>query len=87
MALLDEQGQGTVWDLVEGREIGRPKLPAYSDLRGIQALLLDGQIVILPKRRIARPTSRARASLPARRYHSYGRWRKSAPPRSVAKLS
>lgn len=54
LVLLDSSGQATLWDLVEAKEIGRPKLPAYEDLQGLQTVLLDGQVVLLPKRRVER---------------------------------
>jgi outer membrane protein assembly factor BamB len=54
MTLLDHEGQATVWDVMEAREIGRPKLPPYPNLQGLRAMLLEGQIILLPKRRIDR---------------------------------
>jgi outer membrane protein assembly factor BamB len=54
LGLLDSDGQSVVWDIKEGREIGQPKLPAYPDLQGLQAMLLEGQIVLMPKRRTIR---------------------------------
>ncbi len=61
MTILSSDGQAIVWDILEGREVGRPQLPAYPDLQGLQVILLDGQIVLLPKRRMERasaPTSK-----------------------------
>ncbi len=55
LAMLDSEGQALVWDLVEAKEISRPKLPAYPDLQGLQAVLLDGQLILLPRRRVPRP--------------------------------
>ena len=52
MTLLENSGQALIWDVMEGLEIGRPMLPEYSDLQGINAMYLDGQIILLPKRRV-----------------------------------
>jgi hypothetical protein len=54
LAMLDSAGEAIVWDLVSGREISRTQLPAHSDLQGLQAILLEGQLVLLPKRRVQR---------------------------------
>ena len=54
LVMLDTDGQGTLWDLRSGQEIARPKLPAYADLRGVEAVLLNKQLIILPKRRLVR---------------------------------
>jgi hypothetical protein len=54
LALLDSTGQAIIWDVMEGREIGRPKLPAYPKLQGLRVMLLEGQMILLPKRRIER---------------------------------
>ncbi len=52
MTLLESSGQALIWDLMEGREIGRPMLPEYPNLQGLKAMYLEGQIVLLPKRRV-----------------------------------
>ncbi len=54
LVLLDSEGQATIWDLVAAREIGRPMLPAYPNLQGLHAIVLDGQLVLLPRRRVQR---------------------------------
>jgi outer membrane protein assembly factor BamB len=50
LVLLDNQGQAVIWDLAEGRELSRPKLPVYGDLQGLRVILLDGQLIVLPRR-------------------------------------
>ncbi|WP_218933475.1 outer membrane protein assembly factor BamB family protein [Rubripirellula lacrimiformis] len=55
LVMLESSGQALIWDLVDGREIGRPELPAFDDLDEVYATLLDDQMIILPKRRIVRP--------------------------------
>ncbi len=52
MTLLESTGQALIWDVMEGREIGRPLLPEYPNLQGLKAMYLEGQIVLLPKRRV-----------------------------------
>ncbi|MFK8114696.1 MAG: PQQ-binding-like beta-propeller repeat protein [Rubripirellula sp.] len=54
MALLNSDGQATIWDIKEGTQVCQPKLPEYADLQGLRAMLLDGQLLLLPKRRIVR---------------------------------
>jgi outer membrane protein assembly factor BamB len=54
LAMLNSDGEAIVWDLAGGREISRTQLPAHPDLQGLQAVLLDGQLVLLPKRRVLR---------------------------------
>jgi hypothetical protein len=49
LALLDNQGNALLWDIVQGREITRTKLPAYPDLVGLNVIMLDGTMVLLPK--------------------------------------
>jgi outer membrane protein assembly factor BamB len=57
LAMLQSSGEASVWDLVDGREIGSPTLPPHDDLQGLHAMRLDGQIIFLPKRRIERSSS------------------------------
>ena len=47
-----------MWDIAEGREVSRTKLPAYPDLVGLSVIKLDGAMVLLPK------TKAERVSLP-----------------------
>ena len=49
--LLDNDGNALVWDLAQGREISRAKLPAYPDLVGLSVISLDGTLVLLPKKK------------------------------------
>ncbi len=55
LALMNNEGGAAVWDLMQGREIGAPEVPVYANLQGLQTTLLDGKIVLMPKRRIERP--------------------------------
>ncbi len=55
LVTLQSTGKAAVWDLKEAREVSTPELPAYQNLLGLQAMVLDGQIVLLPKRRDQRP--------------------------------
>lgn len=57
LTMLDDQGQALVWDVMSGREVGRPKLPAYPNLQGLRAMQMDGQLILLPKRRMERKES------------------------------
>ena len=52
LALFDRAGTATVWELASGREVFRGQnLPAYPDLNGLHATLIDGQLLLLPQRR------------------------------------
>ncbi|MEM8667815.1 MAG: PQQ-binding-like beta-propeller repeat protein [Planctomycetota bacterium] len=51
MVHLGNDGQAIIWDIMEGREIGRPKLTAYSDLQELHLMRMGGQLLVLPKRR------------------------------------
>ncbi len=48
-ALLDNEGNTLIWDIAQGREITRTKLPAYPGLVGLNVVMLDGTMVLLPK--------------------------------------
>ncbi len=52
LAFLENNGQALIWDVMEGREVGRPMLAEYANLQGLRAMYLDGQIILLPKRRL-----------------------------------
>ena len=62
LTLLDSEGKATIWDLREGREIASVEVAAYPDLQGLQVVLLDGQVILLPKRRLQRPRLAERAA-------------------------
>ena len=52
LAHYDTQGTATIWDLVAARELARVEgLPSYSDLNGLQTVLLEDQFLLLPRRR------------------------------------
>ncbi len=51
MIHLGNDGQTVVWDIMEGREIGRPQLPAYSDLQELRVMRMDDVFLVLPKKR------------------------------------
>jgi hypothetical protein len=55
LAFMESSGTAFVWDLMEGTQVGRPTLPEHPDLQSLQAMQLEGQILLLPKRRLARP--------------------------------
>lgn len=57
LAMMESSGEALVWDLVDGREIATPTLPAHDDLQGLHVIRLDGQMLFLPKRRIERSSS------------------------------
>ncbi len=40
LALLDNEGNALLWDLAQGSEISRTKLPAYPDLVGLNVIML-----------------------------------------------
>ena len=50
MVLLDTQGNLTIWDINSGAEICKQKTPAYDDLLGVHATVLDGQMMVFPWR-------------------------------------
>lgn len=49
LTLLHNDGKTLVWDLAEGREIANVALPAYPSLIGLNAILLENSLVLLPK--------------------------------------
>ena len=52
LTLFDTDGVATIWDLVRATEVARvEELPKYPDLNGLQATLLDGQFLLMPRRR------------------------------------
>ncbi|MCP4887466.1 MAG: PQQ-binding-like beta-propeller repeat protein [Planctomycetaceae bacterium] len=51
MVHLGNDGQAVIWDIVDGKEIGTPKLPAYEDLQELRLMLMDDLLLVLPKRR------------------------------------
>ncbi|MGB7327828.1 MAG: PQQ-binding-like beta-propeller repeat protein [Rubripirellula sp.] len=59
LVTLRSSGETLIWDLAEGREIGRPKLPEFDDLQGLHAMMLEGQMILLPKRRVERPRTQS----------------------------
>lgn len=46
---MQSDGQALVWDIVSGTEISRPKLPAYDNLVGFNAMRLGERFLFLPK--------------------------------------
>lgn len=52
LLLLDNGGNTLIWDLVEGREVSRVQLPADGDLVGLNALILDGLAILLPRSKV-----------------------------------
>ncbi|TWU49697.1 outer membrane protein assembly factor BamB family protein [Rubripirellula reticaptiva] len=59
LAMMRSSGETLIWDLAEGREIGRPKLPAFENLQGLHAMMLEDQMILLPKRRVERPRTQS----------------------------
>ncbi|TWT54432.1 PQQ enzyme repeat protein [Rubripirellula amarantea] len=51
---MQSDGQALIWDLVTGKEISRPETPVIEDLQGIKTLRLDGQLLLLPRRKFDR---------------------------------
>ncbi len=52
LALFDTEGTAVIWDLVEARQLAELEdLPKYDDLNGLQAVLLEEQFLLLPRRR------------------------------------
>jgi outer membrane protein assembly factor BamB len=51
---MQSDGQALIWDIAAGKEIARPKLPAYDDLQGLSAMRLEDRFFLLPKRKIVR---------------------------------
>ena len=60
LVMLNNEGEGLLWDIRDGVELGRPQLPAYPDLQGLQVMMLKDQVLMLPKRRIKSLTAQAR---------------------------
>lgn len=56
---LQSDGSCIVWDIVQGIEVSRQMLDAHDDLRGLHAIALDGQILLLPKRLPEKRTMRS----------------------------
>lgn len=54
MALLNNDGEAIVWDILEGRELANHQLPAYPDLQGLNAIMLNDQLILLPKQSVRR---------------------------------
>ncbi len=55
LAMMESSGDAFVWDLAEGREIGRVKLPPFDDLSGLHAMILRDKLFFLPKRMVDPP--------------------------------
>ncbi len=51
MALYGSDGSSVIWDLQDAREISTVQLTPYADLQGLQAILLEDQIILMPRRR------------------------------------
>lgn len=56
MVHLGNDGRCVIWDIMEGRQIGQPELPAYKDLQELRVMRMEGQFIVLPKRRSVVPT-------------------------------
>ena len=54
LALLDNGGNSLIWDVVLGKEIAKGFVRAHEDLLGLNTLMLDGTMLLLPKRKIER---------------------------------
>jgi hypothetical protein len=50
--LLDNDGNALVWDIAQGREVSRSKLPVYPDLVGLSVMMMDGALILLPKAKV-----------------------------------
>ena len=51
LSLLDTEGNAVIWDLIEANEVSSVKLPAYPDLIGLHAMVLEDKCFLLPMRR------------------------------------
>jgi hypothetical protein len=54
LALLDNGGSSLIWDVVLGKEIAKGFVKAHEDLVGLNTLMLEETMVLLPKRKIER---------------------------------
>jgi hypothetical protein len=54
LALLDNGGSTLIWDVVLGKEIAKGFVRAHEDLIGLNTVMLEGTMVLLPKRKIER---------------------------------
>ncbi|GAA5509924.1 PQQ-binding-like beta-propeller repeat protein [Novipirellula caenicola] len=51
LTLLDTEGNAAIWDLISAEEISSLTLPAYPDLIGLHAMVLEDKCFLLPMRR------------------------------------
>jgi len=50
LVMMSVEGDTLIWDLREGREIVRAKLPGQENLKEVRAMELDGKILVFPRR-------------------------------------
>ena len=61
--MLNHLGESLIWDIRDAVEIGRPELPPYEDLQDLNVLAMNGQLLLLPKRRLKPPSNPPRTVL------------------------